>query len=55
MTTIYVQFSDATKTVIVSLFGNPQDPEHYPYQGTVEDSDPRYAVFWNALPENGLC
>lgn len=49
---IYVEFSDAGETVITAIFAGPQDPEYYPYQGTVEDSDPRYAVFWNALPDN---
>lgn len=51
MTTIYVQFSDDTDTVIVSIFGSPQDPEYWPNQGTVTESDPRYKVYYDAMPE----
>lgn len=51
MTTIYVQFSDDTETLIVSIFGGPQDPEYWPNQGQVEASDPRYKVFYDALPD----
>lgn len=51
MATIYVQFSDDTETVIVSLFGNSQDPEYWPNQGTVTESDPRYKTYYDAMPE----
>lgn len=49
---IYVEFSDSTETSITAIFGSAQDPEYYPYQGIVENSDPRYAVFWNILPDS---
>lgn len=49
MPNINVQFSDATETVIVSIFGSPQDPS-WQNQGTVEVSDERYAVYYNSLP-----
>lgn len=57
MTTLYVQFSDETETVIQSVFANPQDPEIYPNQGEVDTSDERYRAFYNSLPliiRNGL-
>ncbi|NKI68972.1 hypothetical protein GN109_06030 [Collimonas pratensis] len=42
---IYVQFSDKTQTVIVSVFHGPQDPDVYPNQGTVDGSDKRCVTF----------
>ena len=42
---MYVQFSDNTETTIVSVFANPQDPETFPNQGTVEETDARYVAF----------
>ncbi len=50
METIYVQFSDSSENVIIALFGSPQSIEYYPYQGEVNESDPRYAIFWNSIP-----
>lgn len=47
MAIAYVQFSDATETKIISVFTNPQDPEQYPNQGIIEDSDQRYIDFFN--------
>lgn len=42
---IYVQFGDATEQTIVSVFYGPQDPDEYPNQGQVNDSDKRYIAF----------
>ncbi len=47
MTTINVQFSDATETKIVSVFCCPQDLVAYPNQGQIDDADPRYQAFIN--------
>jgi hypothetical protein len=47
MTIAYVQFSDETHTKIVSVFGGPQDPEVYPNQAEIEDTDQRYLDFFN--------
>lgn len=52
MTFIYVRFSDMDEKVVDGVFGgsmeiNPQSLEVYPYQGQVEDSDPRYLAFMN--------
>lgn len=44
---VYVQFSDETKTRIVSAFGSPQDPDEYPFQDELQDDDPRYIAFMN--------
>lgn len=41
---MYVQFSKDKKKV-VSVFGSPQDPDLYPNQGEVEESDPRYIEY----------
>lgn len=57
MTTINVQFSDATETTIVSYFAGPQDPAVFPNQGTVSQDDARYKTFFDGVyPEfqNGL-
>lgn len=54
---INVQFSDAGKTVIVSYFGAPQDPQAFPHQGTVEAADPRWKTYYekqSPLAQMGL-
>lgn len=47
MTTIYVQFADATDASIVSQFSCPQDPDIWPNQGTVESNDPRWKTYYD--------
>lgn len=42
---ICVQFEDETLSKIRGVFGSEQDPDFYPYQGVVEESDPRYLAF----------
>jgi hypothetical protein len=42
MTAIHVQFADLTEQTIISYFAGPQDPDVWPNQGEIEDSDPRY-------------
>jgi hypothetical protein len=49
---VHVQFSDATQRDIVSYFGSPQDPNVYPNLATIQSSDARYHVWYNALPES---
>lgn len=46
----FVQFSDASQTVVVSVFGCVQDETFFPNQGEVEDDDPRYLQFINPQP-----
>lgn len=50
MTTIYVQFSDATNTQIINVFGVPQDPAIYPNQGIIESSNPIWKAYYDAEP-----
>lgn len=45
MATVYVQFSDETETVVVSVFSGPQDTFYFPFQGELEDDDPRYIAY----------
>lgn len=47
----YVQFTDATETVIGAVFGSPQDPS-IGFIGVVEDDDPRYLLFMNPPPDH---
>lgn len=47
MSIIYVQFSDASETAIAAVFGCGQDPDAYPNQGQIEDTDPRYLALLN--------
>jgi len=47
---IYVQFSDAAQTAIVSVFACAQDPAAFANLGTVEDTDQRYLAFINPAP-----
>ncbi len=51
MTTIHVQFSDESKSAIVSCFQSPQDPKHWSCLGEVEASDPRWHDYYNAMPQ----
>lgn len=51
MTTINVQFVDAADKEIISYFAAPQDPAGYANLGTVTTEDPRWATFYNSLPE----
>ncbi len=44
---IYVAYTDSTETTVSTLFSCAQDKTGYPYQGTIEDSDPRYLAFVN--------
>lgn len=50
MTTIYVEFTDSTKTAISLVFGIPQDPEQYPNQGSVDSSDAIWKAYYDAQP-----
>ena len=45
----YVQFTDSNKTAIVSVFACPQDPDLYPNQGEVDETDARYLAFMNPV------
>jgi hypothetical protein len=47
MTTINVQFSDSSETVVVSYIAGPQDPDIYPNQAAIPNTDPRYLAFLN--------
>ena len=48
MTTLNVQFADATEQAIVSYFNSQQDPDAWPNYGTVESSDPRWSAYFKA-------
>lgn len=48
--TFYVQFADASKEKIVSVFCGPQDPQFHSNLGEVEGDDPRYTAFRMAVP-----
>lgn len=50
MTTINVQFSDATEATIVSYFRSAQNTDDFPNQGTVSDDDQRYGKFLTGVP-----
>lgn len=51
MGVIIVQFSDASEKTISSVFGCPQDPDSYPFQGKVEADDERYATYLKSIPD----
>lgn len=42
---MFVQFSDETHQIIISVFMNPQDEEVFPNQGEVDETDARYMKF----------
>jgi len=50
----YVQFSDSSKTKIISTFASPQGEGVYENYGELEETDERYLAYlqlpaWNAL------
>jgi hypothetical protein len=45
----YVRFLEADELVICSEFDGPQDIDFIPFQGVVEDDDPRYITFLSTL------
>ncbi len=47
MSQIFVQFTNSSDEVILSCFGSPQEGDSWPNQGTVDNSDPRWVVFYN--------
>ncbi len=51
MPTIFVQFSDISKTGISSVFGCPQDSKLFPNQGTIETDDDRYVAYLESIPD----
>jgi hypothetical protein len=51
MTTVYVQFSDATEGEILSCFAGPQDAEAFLNQGSVDVDDERYVSFYEKAPD----
>ena len=51
MQTVYVQWTDATKTGILSVFSCQQDSGEYPYQDAVPSDDSRYAAWYGELPQ----
>jgi hypothetical protein len=49
MTTVNVQFTDSTKTAILSYFGAPQDPTVYANLGTTDTDSSMWATFYAAM------
>jgi len=47
---VNVQFLDASQQVVISYFADAQDPAVYPNQGSIDQTDARYAAFFNSLP-----
>lgn len=52
MPDIFVQFSDSNGSKITSIFCSPQDPTVWQNQGAVALSDPRYATYYDSLPDS---
>lgn len=48
MTTINVQFADATKQTIVSYFSSAQDSGAWPNCGAVDSSDPTWKAYYDS-------
>lgn len=45
----YVQFSDESETLVVSVFASVQASDAWPNQGEVEDDDSRYLAYLKSL------
>jgi hypothetical protein len=51
MTSVFVQFSDASQKTVVAVFGCPQDEVAYPNQAQIDASDSRYLAFINPVSQ----
>jgi len=49
MSKIYVEWTDASATAVLSVFSCPQDPTAYPNQAVIDSSDARYQAFINPM------
>ncbi|MDN7676681.1 hypothetical protein QZM22_30440 [Burkholderia oklahomensis] len=47
---MFAQFSDSDEKVIVAIFASEQDQEAFPNQAEIDESDPRYKAYFDALP-----
>jgi hypothetical protein len=57
MTTVNVQFSDATDAKVVGYADAPQPLTTWPYQGAVDTSDSRWSAYYSSkdpLSQRGL-
>jgi hypothetical protein len=48
MTTIFVQFSDAAEATIIGYAASAQPMTTWPYQGTIDTSDSRWATYYSS-------
>jgi hypothetical protein len=48
MTTIFVEFSDATKSAVIGYAASPQPAESWPYQGEIDTSDPLWKTYYDS-------
>lgn len=51
MAKVNVQFSDASHSEIISVFGCAQDPEAFPNQWQIDVTDEAYATYFDSLPQ----
>lgn len=42
---MFVQFSDASENIVISVFAEPQDPSSWPNQGDISEDDQRYQAY----------
>lgn len=49
-----VQFSDATGSTVVAYFASPQDAGDYQNLGLIDQSDARWATFYEKVSEIGI-
>jgi hypothetical protein len=47
---MYVQFSDSTEATIIAYAASAQPSDAWPYQGTVDSSDARWATYYAKIP-----
>lgn len=52
MSTVYVQFTDATKTKIGAVFASPQNADEHPNYAEIDSSDTERYALYTAFMEN---
>ena len=49
MSTVFVEFTDETQTVVGSVFASPQNNADHPHYSVIDSEDERYKTFLSLL------
>jgi hypothetical protein len=49
---MWAQYSDDSKTTVISVFSSPQDIDEYPNSEELDISSQAYKAFYNSMPDD---